>query len=305
MSVRLSCYRLIAVCLSFTFLSAAFACAQDAAASKETAKSSDTVPAGVKVFSIGHSFHVFMPGIMSDIARSAGIKDHMHLGTSGIGGSRVIQHWDVADDKFKVKANLTAGKVEVLTIAPIFLPDPGIENFAKLAIENNPRIRITLQENWLPFDAYTPPALKRPAGPVDHNAITIEDLRKQQNEYLASLEAHVNELNKKFDKSAIVIAPVGQAVLALREKIVKGEAPGLTKQGDLFTDDIGHATPPLQTLVGFVHYSVTYGQSPVGLPTPAALNKIKDQETTPALVKLLQETAWEAVTSTASSGVKK
>jgi hypothetical protein len=305
MIARFSRFQFLAGLLVSSLLSSAWVFAQEAVDPKAAAGSKDAVPAGVKVFSIGHSFHVFMPGILSDVARSAGVKNHMHVGTSGIGGSRVIQHWDVADDKFKVKANLTAGKVDVLTIAPIFLPDPGIEHFARLAVENNPNVRITLQENWLPYDAYTPPALKRPAGGVDHNAIKIEDLRKQQNEYLASLEAHVQELNKQFGKPVIVIVPVGQAVLSLREKIVKGEAPGLKMQSDLFTDDIGHATPPLQALVGYVHYGVTYGRSPVGLPTPAALGKIKDNEDTPALVKLLQETAWEAVTGTASSGVKK
>ena len=99
-----------------------------------------------KVYSIGHSFHVFMPGILNEIAQAAEIKEHKQVGLSSIGGSRVIQHWDVADDKFKSKALLTEGKVDVLTMAPIFLPDDGIENFCKLALEHNPNIRISIQE---------------------------------------------------------------------------------------------------------------------------------------------------------------
>ncbi|WP_425618519.1 hypothetical protein NA78x_002226 [Anatilimnocola sp. NA78] len=286
---------LVAVCLLSSVVTA-----QDAAGSKNAA-STETATKGVKVYSIGHSFHVFMPGILADIAKAAEVQGHTHLGTSGIGGSRVIQHWDVADDKYKSKELLTAGKVEVLTIAPIFLPDPGIENFATLAVEHNPNIRITLQENWLPYDAYTPPALKRPAA-VDHNAIKIEDLRKQQNEYLASLTEHVDQLNKKFGKQVLVIVPVGQAVANLREKIVKGEVPGLKEQNDLFTDAIGHAKPVLMALVGYVHYGVTYQKSPVGLPTPAVLAKAPG--TSPELVKLLQEIAWQAVTECPASGVK-
>lgn len=273
----------------------------DAAASKSTgAASSDQATTGLKIYSIGHSFHYFMPPILSDIARAAKIEGHTHLGTSSIGGSRVIQHWDLADDKFKSKELLKSGKVEVLTIAPIYMPDPGIENFARLALEHNPKIRITLQENWLPYDTYSPPVLKAPAK-VDHNAITIEDLRKQQNQYLASLTEHVDELNKKFDKQAIVIAPVGQAVLKLREKIVAGEAPGLKEQSDLFTDPIGHAKPTLQALVGYVHYAMTYQKSPVGLPTPAVL--AKSPTVSPELVKLLQEIAFQAVTECKASGV--
>ena len=77
-----------------------------------------------KVFSIGHSFHVFMPNILADMARAAGFQDHMHLGTSGIGGSRVIQHWDVADDKFKAKALEYFRQIET-SGEPIIVTDNG------------------------------------------------------------------------------------------------------------------------------------------------------------------------------------
>jgi hypothetical protein len=269
---------------------------------EKQAHKSQAVDVGQKVFSIGHSFHVFMPNILADIARAAGRKDHMHLGTSGIGGSRVIQHWEVADDKFKAKALLTAGKVEVLTIAPIYLPDPGIENFATLAVEHRPDIRITLQQNWLPFDRYTPPALRSP-GKVDHNAVDLAELSKQHDQYLADLETHAAELNKKLGRDAIVVVPVGQAVMLLRKKIAAGEAPGLKQQNDLFTDDIGHAKPPLQALVGYVHFATTYRQSPMGLPTPAVLGAGKNEAYSPELVRLLQEIAWQAVTEAKLSGV--
>ena len=44
------------------------------------------------------------------------------VGVSSIGGSRVIQHWNVPDDKNALKKALTAGTVDVLTLAPIWLP---------------------------------------------------------------------------------------------------------------------------------------------------------------------------------------
>ena len=34
---------------------------------------------GQRVFTCGHSFHVFVPGILNDIARGAGIKDHRKI----------------------------------------------------------------------------------------------------------------------------------------------------------------------------------------------------------------------------------
>ncbi len=79
--------------------------------------------------------------------------------------------------------------------------------------------------------------------------------------------------------------------------------PGLKTQGDLFTDDIGHAKPPLQALVAYVHYAVTYRRSPVGLPTPAVPGAGKNDAYSPELVKLLQEFAWQAATEHPLSGV--
>lgn len=293
-------------CLHYTclfLLLGSLSFAQDAAKKPADVKATGAITQGQKVYSIGHSFHVFMPAILTDIARVAEIKDHKQVGLSSIGGSRVIQHWDVADDKFKSKAILKAGGADVLTIAPIYLPDDGIENFVKLAYEGNPNIRITIQEFWLPFDVYTPPALKSP-GPVDHDAQKIDELREKHNQYFAAMDEHVLQLRKKHGKDTIFVAPVGQAVMALREKIVEGKVPTLTKQSDLFTDAIGHAKPPLQALVAYVHYSVTYRRSPVGLPAPAVLGGGKSEQYPPELIKLLQEIAWQAAIDHPLSGVQ-
>ena len=273
------------------------------------ARGQDAKPAGAtaaitrgqRVYSVGHSFHVFMPAILRDLALGAGITNHTQVGLSSIGGSRVIQHWEVPDDKFKSKELLTAGKVDVLTLAPIFLPDAGIENFATLALEKNPDIRITVQEFWLPYDWYEPPTMRSNPKGTDHNAVTIEELRKRHAGYFAAIDGHVRELNQKFGKTALYVVPVGQAVLALREKIVAGEVPGLKTQGELFTDAIGHVKSHVQALAAYCHFAVTYRRSPVGLKPPAVLG---GAQADPALVKLLQELAWQAVTQHPLSGVK-
>ena len=120
-----------------------------------------------RVFSAGHSFHFFVPDILVEVAKSGGYKDHEKAGLQALGGSRVIQHWDLAEEKNKAKAALKTGKVDVLTLSPIYPPDDGIDNFITLALEHNPNIRVTLQENWLPFDLYlhflTKPQIKLPA----------------------------------------------------------------------------------------------------------------------------------------------
>src|SRR5262249_43350009 len=131
-----SCSRWAGIIL--TLLTAlVLAAAPTAAQDKKAEKLAEPIAQGQRVFTCGHSFHVFVPGILADMAKKADIKDHVQVGTSSIGGSRVIQHWDVADDKNKAKEALKTGKVDVLTLSPIYLPDAGIDNFTKLALEHN------------------------------------------------------------------------------------------------------------------------------------------------------------------------
>src|SRR5262249_22773680 len=146
---------------------------------------------------------------------------------------------------------------------------------------------------WLPFDIYDTTFKKRPAK-VDHNAPTIEELRKLHEPYFKSMDEHVAELNKKYGKQAVYVVPVGQAVIALREKILARKAPGLKEQADLFTDAIGHAKPPLQALNAYCHYAVIYRKNPVGLQLPAVLKRGNNPDAE-KLNRLLQALAWEAV----------
>jgi hypothetical protein len=257
---------------------------------------------GQRVFTCGHSFHVWVPGIVTDLCKKAEIPDHVQIGVSSIGGSRVIQHWDIAEGKNKAKEALKTGKVDVLTMSPIFLPDPGIENFTTLALEHNKDIRIVVQPIWLRWDIYEP-TTKRPAK-VDHNAITGEELRKRHAVYFKNMDEHIRALNKKLGKTVLFEVPAPQAVIALREKIIAGQAPGLKTQEDLFSDPLGHGRPPLQALVAYCNYAVIYRRSPVGLPVPNILKQAKLGDQEEKLNRLLQELAWEAVVQHPLSGVR-
>ncbi|RPH37443.1 MAG: hypothetical protein EHM91_15035 [Planctomycetota bacterium] len=262
----------------------------------------EEAPRGQRVLSAGHSFHVFMPGILRELAQSAGIKEHVQVDVQSIGGSRVIQHWDLAEEKNKAKSALKAGKVDLFTLSPIYLPDDGIANFAALALEHNPEIRITVQEFWLPYDVYDPSRKK--AEKPDRNALTGEELRKRHEPYFQSMDDHVRELNRKHGKAVLSVVPVGQAVIALREKVIAGQAPGVKTQEELFTDAIGHVRAPVQALTAYCHYAVLYRRSPVGLPMPAVMSKAK-LEDGEKLNRLLQELAWEAAVGHPLSGVKR
>jgi hypothetical protein len=264
---------------------------------------SEQISNGLHMFTCGHSFHVWVPGIVADLCKKAEIPGHVQVGLSSIGGSRVIQHWDIPADMNKAKQALATGMVEVLTLSPIFLPDAGIENFTTLALEHNTDIRVIVQPIWLRWDIYEP-TTKRPAK-VDHNAITGEELRKRHAEHFQKMDDHIRELNAKYGKTVLFVAPAPQAVIALREKIIAGEAPGLKAQEDLFTDELGHGTPPLMALVAYCDFAVIYRRSPVGLPVPEILKQAKLGDQEEKLNHLLQELAWDAVRQHPLSGVKR
>ena len=259
-------------------------------------------PKGIKVLTAGHSFHVWMPPLVAEMAKAAGIQGHEQLAISSIGGSKVIQHWDLPPEKNKAKPVLEAGKADLFTMAPTFLPDPGIENFTKLGLEHNPKLRLTLQQNWVPFEDPEIWLSKSKPKSIDRDVITLAQLRSKHEPYFKLIEDHVKELNERIPAAKIVIVPSGEAVMALRDKVIKGEAPGIRTQNELFTDALGHPGPQIRVLSAYCHFSVIYRRSPVGLPVVSQLTKLPEAE---KLNRVLQQIAWKAVTGHPMSGVAK
>ena len=262
------------------------------------------MPQGLRIYSCSHSFHEFVYDMLAEMADAAGIKDHRKAGVSKIGGSRVVQFWDIPDEN-PVKAGLRAGAIDVLMLSPIWLPDPGIENFAMLAVEHKPDVRVTIQEYWLPNDEFEPIYPLQTGKIVDHNATTIARLREQHELYYQVMDNHVRGINAKIGKDTVLVAPTGQAVVALREKIIEGAAPGIKTQAELFTDSWGHATAPIKVLASYCHFAVVYKRSPVGLPMPTFLLEATNSDwKNDTLNRLLQELAWDAATHHPLSGVE-
>jgi len=259
-------------------------------------------PKGLKVLTAGHSFHVWMPPLVAEMAKAAGIQGHEQLAISSIGGSKVIQHWDLPPEKNKAKPVLEAGKADLFTMAPTFLPDPGIENFTKLGLQHNPKLRLTLQQNWVPFEDPEIWLSKSKPKSIDRDVITLAQLRSKHDPYFRLIEDHVKEINDRIPAAKIVIVPSGQAVMALRDKVIKGEAPGVRTQNELFTDALGHPGPQIRVLSAYCHFSVIYRRSPVGLPVVSQLTKLPEAK---KLNRVLQQIAWKAVTGHPMSGVAK
>ena len=251
-------------------------------------------PTTQRVFVCTHSFMQFTTKMLPAIAKTAGCTQ-VSAGEQMIGGSTCIQHWNLPDDKNKAKAALNAGNVDVLTLSPFYImPDPGIENYTKLGLAKNPNLRVFVQASWPAFDSAE--GLPRQHVQGERDKATLASLRAlhdaQNAGWRKDLETQIATLNKGFGREVLKLIPVNDAVFALRERALAGKVPGITKQTDLFKDDIGHPTPPLALLVTYCHLAAIYGKSPVGLPVPGSLKEKPEAE---ALAKVLQEVAWEAV----------
>ncbi len=257
-------------------------------------------PPAQRVFVCAHSFMIFTAKMLPPMAQAAGLP-YAAAGQQMLGGSRVIQHWNLPDEKNLAKAALREGRVDVLTLSPHrLLPDEGIDNFTRLGLEKNPKLRVFVQASWPANDG----VLDRPFKNEERNASTAESLQRMRDGHrslwLNNLEKQVQTLNASIGHEAVFIVPVSDAVFALREHILAGTAPGLTKQTDLFHDDLGHPLAPLAELVTYCHFAAIFGRSPVGLPVPGDLRSLPQADD---LNHLLQQLAWDAVSHYPMSGV--
>lgn len=249
----------------------------------------------LRVFYTGHSFHMFVPARVALTAKAAGIDTYQLAGTQGIGGSRVIQHWDKDKGENQARKALEKGDVDVFTMAPhLKIPDEGIDHFVELGLKHNPKMRFLVQQSWVPFDYLE----KRVANNADRDAgkLDVDRLRGDHAKWRGEMEVQVKTLNKKAGRDAVFIVPAGDAVVKLRSLLAEGKAPGLSKQSELFTDAIGHGKPPIIILVSYCNYACITGRSPVGL-------KVNEPSISPELHDLLQRIAWETVSTYSMSGV--
>ena len=251
-------------------------------------------PPGLRVFYTGHSFHMFVPPRVEQLVKSAGIQGHKLVGQQGIGGSRVIQHWDLADGMNKAKPALISGEVDVFTMAPhVMIPDEGITKFAELGLKHNPNLRLLLQASWYPHDV--PVGEKRITDNAQRDDAKIEDLQAPVDEWRKKLEAQADDLNKAHGKRAVFIVPVGDAVVKLRALIVDGKFPGVTTQSKLFRDPIGHAQGHVMPLAAYCNFAAIYRVSPEGL-------KLDERGVDDAQHAILQKLAWETVSKYPHAG---
>jgi hypothetical protein len=293
------------VCRTFAvlLLAVAFARAENPTPAKDAA-----APAGVRVFTAGHSFHMPIVQPLLQITKAAGIEGHTLAGTQSIGGSTVTQHWNKPDAQNTAKQTLKTGKVDVLTLSPHFIiPDDAIDQFTDLLLENNSQGRVLVQMSWLPHH----PTLELALGynETDKDKTDLASLRKVTDPLAEKLRVQIRKLNERLapttKRQVVFLVPTGQALYLLRERVAAGKVPGVPTQSSLFSDTFGHGKAPIGVMNAYCHYAVIYGRTPMGQPIPDALAKAGFGDDTKELNRVLQECAWEAVTGETLSGVKK
>jgi len=140
---------------------------------------------GLRILVTGHSFHMGMPPHLTEAALAAGLKDHKIVESQGIGGSRVIQHWQLPDERNKAKAALQTGRIDLMTMAPIGGIPTGHRPVRRAGSAAQSDIRITVQQSWAPWDEGD----AQPRLIFDRNAMTGEKLLAVHANYFRSLRS--------------------------------------------------------------------------------------------------------------------
>jgi hypothetical protein len=258
-------------------------------------------PQGLRVFYVSQSGMWYVPDLLSELATSANIKGHQS-GLQKLAASRTLQHWMIPEHKNQAKKALQTGQVDVFVMSPIQFPDEGVENFVKLGLEHNPKMRFLVQITWGGGDIDNQDFPKGAFAKVDREK-TPDQLAKLYARNIQAAEAQADDINRKYSngKKVLFLVPSAQALVTLRTRIARHEMPGLNKQAELFRDAMSHPTAPLEALNAYLHYAVLYHRSPVGLAD--LIRRAKKETWDEKLNRTLQELGWETAANYPYAGV--
>ena len=185
------------------------------------------------------------------------------------------------------------GEVDVcLTTDANWAEKPDLKEFGTAGFAGNPNFRLYQQARFLVADG-----VKGVKSNEDRDNTKIADLQAALDKNRKRLEVRVDEINKDLGKQIVFIVPVGDAIVKLRELVVDGKYPGVTKQSELFKDAL-HAKEHVNLLTAYCNFAAIYQKSPVGLKPD--IKGIDD-----AQHAILQKIAWETVSQYPHAGLKK
>ncbi len=182
------------------------------------------------------------------------------------------------------------GEVDVcLTVDVNWVEKPPLDKWAAVGLEGNPKFRLYQQARFLPEK------------PEERDNSKIADVQAVLDKSRKKLEARVDAINKEIGKPVVFIVPVGDAIMKLREMVVDGKFPGVTKQSELFLSGSRgsiHVEKHANLLTAYCNYAAIYQKSPVGL-------KLEIKDITDEQHAILQKLALETVLQYTHAGVTK
>jgi len=215
------------------------------------------------------------------VAISAGISGHKNLGSGADldkpltlnSGRKVLEDTP--------RTLMKKGEVDVwLTTAHNWASEPALEKMAPVGLAHNPNFRLYQQARFLTEK------------PEERDNSKIADVQAALDKQRKRLEVRVDAINKEIGKPVVFIVPVGDAIVKLREMVVDGKFPGLTKQSELFMAGSRgsiHAEKHANLLTAYCNYAAIYQKSPVGLKLEMKEDITDEQHA------ILQKLAWETV----------
>jgi hypothetical protein len=244
-----------------------------------------------RVLFTGHSFAG--AGWLEVLTKQAGITGYQYLGKQSLGGSRVISHWNLPDERNMAKVALVKGGVDVLTLSPnMQMPDEGIDLFVDFALKHNPKIRFLVQGSWMTWDGLGKDGIKN----AERDARPVSEIRDRTAKHMEDIRTQLRATNQRIGREVCTLIPVGTAVVRLRELIAERKLPGFEKPSQLFRDDIGHPQAIVSQLVNYLYYIAIFHRDPRELPGLGTNGwRKEDGRPDPKLAAILQQIAWETM----------
>ena len=259
---------------------------------------------GLRIVGTGHSWMRPAYRTLPLIAEAAGIEQHLRSNTRGgeAGGARMMWEYENGILSSKGKPNpvcmaaITTGKWDVMTWGGY--TDDRVNYYRgwiEFCLKHNPEMHFYRFNGW--------PQWAHGFGENDR-APKIENYRKKA----AATHEHSVKFYAELEKlypGKVHLLPNNEAMLGTLELYFQGKLPGvrgLNRQTDGVSPSIwsdgGHLGAGMDLLEGYVFYATLYKRSPELIK-----GNIKHKHVSPALDKVFQRIAWQAVVNNPLTGV--
>lgn len=247
------------------------------------------------------------PTRLAGLASSQGLQ----LDTGYVGAAGAPLNWLWANRGDEIRKELDKGIYQSLNLQPFNRPiDKDLaasQQIIDYMLQKIPDPQVYVYAQWpkhigLPYEEMWHQDIAAWLADSSANGDLISPQRTA-----AYFEALTQALRQAYpDLPPVIMAPVGHVQQLLSEKINAGLVPGVESIFDSHSDST-HVNNQGGYIAGVTYYATIFGRNPVGLPVgdyqgdPAVPRR---PVISPELAQIIQETAWEVVTSHPLTGVQ-